>query len=627
MTKKTENKKEVKTDYDSKKNKKEDAPKTKMEQELIIPEGLPKEAEEKLKHLKKDLDKFKDKLLKKFENYVVGIELLPPPKPTPEMTAEDKEAVNILILIDDQDSKTMSKLELKDKLQAMIEEMGKEVNKHFKPQSLLLTELWTNCYDAKHEILELIAQGAIVFDKGMLAAVKISEIHKQMVLKKFEKYIVCYVLGGSLVQGKATPQSDIDVWIVIDDTDVKKMTRVELKDRLRAIILEMGFQAGQMTGIQNKINIQTWILTDFWDGLREANAVYFTLLRDGVPFFDRGIFMPWKQLLRMGKIKPSPEAIDMSMSSGEQLLQRVQLRINEIGMEDIFYSLLMPSQAAIMIYGLPPPTPKETPQLLREIFVNKEKILEEKYVKIMERVVQVRKELEHGTLKTLSGTELDELLKSAHDYLQRINKLFAEIDKKKEAQDVVRIYEDAITGVREALILDGVEHAGEDKIVALFEKHIIAKGGLPQKYLKTIKNVMKAYNDYKENRLSKTEITEVKKEARDLIKHLVEYVQRKRGRELEKAKIRVKYGEKYADIYLLGDHAYIIKDIDSQNTEIEKCEVNEKGGLVNIKSATPEELEHAIVHLNLPPKVFIKEAIFEDLKRIFGQNVEVLLNH
>jgi predicted nucleotidyltransferase len=123
-------------------------------------------------------------------------------------------------------------------------------------------------------------------------------------LQFIEKYIVAYVLAGSIVQGKATPESDIDVFIVIDDTDVKRMTRAELKDKLRAIIIGMGVQAGEITGIRNKINIQVYILTDFWESIKEAHPVIFTFLRDGVPFYDRGIFMPWKQLLKMGRIKP-----------------------------------------------------------------------------------------------------------------------------------------------------------------------------------------------------------------------------------------------------------------------------------------------------------------------------------
>ena len=251
---------------------------------------------------------------------------------------------------------------------------------------MLLSELWQNCYDGKNELLQLIAMGAPIKDTGMLSAIKIAEIHKNMILKKFEKYIVSYVLAGSLVQGKATPTSDIDVWIVIDDTDVKKMTRAELKDKLRAIIIGMGIEAGEMTGIKNKLNIQVYILTDFWDSLKEANPIIFTLLRDGVPFYDRGVFMPWKLLLKMGKIKPSAEAIDMFMGSGEQMLTRVHQKLNDIGMEDIYYALLTPSQAAIMLFGLPPPTPRETPQVMRDLFVKKEKLLESKFVDTLQKI-------------------------------------------------------------------------------------------------------------------------------------------------------------------------------------------------------------------------------------------------
>ena len=43
-----------------------------------ISEGLPKEAQAKMKEVKKNLDKFKDKLLSKFENYVIGITIIPP---------------------------------------------------------------------------------------------------------------------------------------------------------------------------------------------------------------------------------------------------------------------------------------------------------------------------------------------------------------------------------------------------------------------------------------------------------------------------------------------------------------------------------------------------------------------
>ena len=221
------------------------------QQEKAVLEKLPKDVQEKLKAIKSKLEKFQKRVLEKFDKYIVGISLLPPPKPE-EQKPEDKEKINVLVLVDDSDSRKMSKYELKDKLTAIINEIAKEVDKELIPQVVILSELWQNCYDGKYEMLQVMALSAPIFDRGMLAAIKIAEIHKTMILKKFEKYIVSYVLAGSLVQGRATPTSDIDVWIVIDDTDVKKMTRAELKDKLRAIIIGIGIEAGEITGIKKE---------------------------------------------------------------------------------------------------------------------------------------------------------------------------------------------------------------------------------------------------------------------------------------------------------------------------------------------------------------------------------------
>src|SRR3989338_1007492 len=203
---------------------------------------LPPEMEKKLKALKEKLDSFKSKVLDKFGDYIVGITLLPPEKPLPkegepmaegEPVKEEKEPrkeekepakedqkINLLIVVDDTTSQKMTKDELHQKFSTIIKKMAEEVDKNMVPQSILLTDLWQNCYDAKYELNKLISFGAPIHDTGMLAAVKIAEIHKTMVLKKFEKYILSYVLAGSLTQGRATPTSDIDVWIVIDDPHI-----------------------------------------------------------------------------------------------------------------------------------------------------------------------------------------------------------------------------------------------------------------------------------------------------------------------------------------------------------------------------------------------------------------------
>ena len=597
-----------------------------------MPADMPPEAKKRWLELKENLEKFKSKVMEKFSDYVLGISLLPPPKPevdpeTGKETEVDKNKVYVLVLVDDSDSKKMSKEELKEKLSTIIQGMAQEVDPKFSIDTLLLTELWQSCYDAKYDYLQAIAMGMTVYDKGMMAAIKISEIHKSMVLKKFEKYIVTYVLAGSLVQGRATPKSDIDVFIVIDDTDVKKMTRAELKDKLRAIIIGMGIDAGKMTGVENKINIQVYILTDFWDSVKEANPVIFTFLRDGVPFYDRGIFMPWKQLLQMGRVKPSPEAIDMFMHSGDQLLDRVSHKLTEIATEDFFWATLTPTQAAIMLYGLPPPTPKETPEVVRDIFVKKEKLLEEKYVQIIERILKIRKDIEHGDKKTASGEEIDKLLSDSKDYLKRINELFKQIERLKEEHGIRHHYESIVTIVRDILKLEGVEKVTDTEIIHTFESEVIHKGLVPEKYLRIFKDLVKAKKDYDVKRLNKTEVFQINKDAQELIKFLVEYIQRKRSKDIERARIRVKHGNRFGEVILLGKTAFIIHDIDNEDKEISSATVTNDGRLANIKQSNLEELEKAIANTEAVQKSFIKESIFEQLKSIFGKDVEILVNY
>ena len=521
----------------------------------------------------------------------------------------------------------MSKDELHQKFSTIISKFAEDIDKNLIPQSILLTDLWQNCYDAKYDLNRLISLSAPIYDTGMLAAVKISEIHKSMVIKKFEKYILSYVLAGSLTQGRATHSSDIDVWIVIDDTDVKKMSRAELKDKLRAIIIGMGAEAGEMTGIRNKLNIQVYILTDFWESLKEANPIIFTLLRDGVPFYDRGIFMPWKQLLRMGRIKPSREAIDLFMSTGEQSISRIKLRLKDMGMEDTYYAILTPSQAALMLYGMPPPTPRETPEVMEEIFVKKEKLLEPEYVKILKDNVELRKKIEHGEKKELSGTELDEYITNAEKFLKRIRELFKEIEQRHEEKSMVMLYDDIMTIIRDVLKEEGVERAQDEEIIKLFEDELISTGKVPANYLRDLNEIVEAKRKYDAKKLDKIDLDKARKGSGGLIKFLIEYLQRKRGRELERAKIRIKHGQKFGEIILFDTTAFIIADVDAKEQQIEKAKINSDGSLGTLEKSSLEEFEKALASLKVPPRVFIKEPVFENIKKIFGRDAEVLLSY
>jgi uncharacterized protein (UPF0332 family)/predicted nucleotidyltransferase len=585
---------------------------------MQVPADIDEKTRHKIEALREKLEHFQKKVMDRFSEYILGIAIIPPA--TPEKA--DKTA--ILLLIDDTDSKKMPKQELREKLHGIFVKEAEAIDKSIEPETLLLSELWSYAMDGKYEVLQTFVHAVPLFDKGMVSAIKLAETHKQMVLKKFEKYIVCYVLAGSLVQGTATTKSDVDVFIVIDDTDVKKMTRAELKDKLRAIIIDMGYQAGDITGVQNKINIQVYILTDFWDNIKEANPVMFTFLRDGIPFFDRGIFMPWKQLLEMGKIKPSQEAIEIFMSSGDQMLKRVSFKLKEIGIEDFFWATITPSQAALMLFGLPPPTPKETPSVLREVFVKKEELLEEEYVAMFERILKTRKDLEHGTKTEVTGKEIDELMDMTEKYLKRLDKLFEEINVRKEEEAVLHTYENTVTITRDALRLEGVKESPDAKLPELFEKHLTGKGLIPEKYARYLTDIIHAKKDYDKKKLTRTDLGEITKKGREFFKTVIEHIQRSRSRELERCRIRVKHGDAFGELLFLKDIVFIVHDVQKQEG-ISTAKLGSDGSLTHITASNVEAYEHALANPNLPDHLSVKERLFEQLKTIFGNDVEILL--
>lgn len=581
---------------------------------------IPQEVRDKLKKLKDSLDKFKDEALKKLDKQLIGIALLPPNK---DAKPEEKDDINVFVLIDDSDNFKIENL--KEKFDA-IEKIGKEINKNIAPQTVLLSELKESCFDGKYDILQLIGMSAIIYDKGMLSALKVSEIHKTMSIKKFEKYVLSYVAAGSLFRSDSNPH-DIDVFVVIDDTDVKKMPRVELKDRLRVIIQGMGNEAADLAGIKASFHVQTYILTDFWDNVKDANPVIFTFLRDGIPLYDRGVFMPWKLLLKMGRIKPSPEAIDMNMDIGERLLETTRQRLLTAVGENLYYAILNPAQAALMLYGIPPTTPKETVAMMEEIFVKKEKILEQKYVDTLEKVRQYYKDIEHNKIKEIKGAEIDELLKETENYLKRIKVLFIEIEKRAQINKILDIYDALIMVTKDALYVTGIKEMNINQIEKITKEYLVDTGKMPDKFLKTLKAVVKAKKDYDaKKKPSKQEIENIGKEARNYLKYLTEFIQRSRGLEIERAKIRLKYANnKFGEVLLLDKLAFITEDLEKRE-EINMADVV-NSTLKNIRKSSLEELEKELNKLKMPSKAFIKEHIFEDLKKIFGNDVEICVSY
>ena len=78
---------------------------------------------------------------------------------------------------------------------------------------------------------------------------------------------------------------------------------------------------------------------------------------------------------------------------------------------------------------------------------------------------------------------------------------------------------------------------------------------------------------------------------------------------------------------MLDKEAFIIHDIDAEEKTLSKAVIKPDGSLGNPKATTLKEMEEALAKVDIPSRVFIKQPIFDDLKDIFGKDVEVLITY
>ncbi len=583
-----------------------------------LPQEMDKKVREAMEKTKAELEKLKKEFLKKYP-FIRAIGILPPQGirrfVEEEFAPEEKEKIekiskriHLAVIIPEEKFKKVK--EIKDGLIKIADAQKQKVWLYVMSH----VDVFGYGLDGKFEHAADIGMSYPLYDKDFLASFRVAEFHKFLVLKKFERYVVSYVIAGSFVRGDAVKTSDVDTYVIIDDTDVKRMPRLELKEKLRGWIHRYIAEASELAQVKNVLNVQVYLLTEFWEAVKDAHPVMFTLIRDGIPLYDRGTFLPWKLLLKMGKLKPSPEAIDMFMASGDKLNEIVKRRLLDIAVGDVYWSVITPSQALIMLYGRAPPTTKETPDVMKEIFYDKEKMLEKKYIDFLARIIKLYKDYEHQKVNEVSGKEVDELMKEANDYIKRLKELREQIEKGARSKTLGQIYDEVVA------LLKAIFHKdSEAGLASMFKSELVDKGLMNPAHASVLKNVFKFKNMMKEKKKldkaeTKQEIEDLRKNASILIRELVEYRQRDELSKIEKGRFRLRTAK--GDIYeliLTKDGAFLI---DKTSIKLIKD---------RIKESSEKELSEALAKHVQEKDMKIDHRVFHVLEKELG-DFDVLID-
>ena len=571
----------------------------------LVPQNTEK-IQKEMEKTKKELDKLKNWVIKKY-SFTQAISILPPQATEIFIEEEDipkqtEKYIQLYMIIPEAKFKEIPN---------MTKEIIKEIDK-IKGQKIWLQiktpiDIFENCYDGKYDIAGAIAMSYPLHDTGLLGALRVMEIHKSLVLRKFEKYVVSYVIGGSFIRGEAKPTSDLDVIVIINDTDVKKMPRLELKERLRNMIAGKYMQeAVALAGVKNSIHVQTYLLTEFWESVKDAHPVMFTFIRDGIPIYDRGTFMPWKALLKMGKLKPSPEAIDMFMKTADKTKEMIERRLLD-AMIDVYYGVLNPSQALLMLYGLPPPTHKETFKLMDEIFVKKEKLLKKTDIAVLEKGVKLFKAYEHDSKYKISGKEIDKLVKDSEIYMKKLKELGKQIEKRAQEKTIEQFYKDIFE-----LLKSITSQKSQDAMIKSFEKDFVKKGKFTNRHLKILNDVVSARAEFKKGKLNAHKVDDARKNAGILINALIEFSQRCELATINKGKMTIKHKKGIAELATYGGETFLFQD------NIIKKITNK------VEEINMEEVKKAFENQKQQKETQINSEVFTLLKKELG-DFEVIL--
>jgi predicted nucleotidyltransferase/uncharacterized protein (UPF0332 family) len=256
---------------------------------------------------------------------------------------------------------------------------------------------------------------------------------KDRILEKYGDIVKCVIMMGSVARGEFKPTSDVDVFIVVDDTS-KKITPEE-KAEIDETIEKMANE------ISPDISIQpSYTLTEFWDYARVCHPIIYNFIKEGKAVYDSGFFMPIKRLLEMGKIPATREAIESYMEGAPKKLMRAKTVKLLMLAEDCYYAMLNTAQAVLMFMGLEPPVPSKAYGEVKKYLVDPG-ILDPKYAEWLREIIEIRKKIEHKELMDVTGAFVDEWIDKADKFVEKMFQLLSVLEFRKKEKILERTHE------------------------------------------------------------------------------------------------------------------------------------------------------------------------------------------
>lgn len=163
-----------------------------------VPEGTKIEEKqlEKFEKLREKMEDFRKSIIKKYA-FTMALGILPPnasamfeeEEGVPKEAIESKPIHLIMIIPEEQ-------YENIQKIKPEVIKLVKEIKENFWVHIKTPIDIWNYGLDSKFEFVDAISASFPIYDNGFLGALRVANIHKTLLLRKFEKYVTSYVIAG-----------------------------------------------------------------------------------------------------------------------------------------------------------------------------------------------------------------------------------------------------------------------------------------------------------------------------------------------------------------------------------------------------------------------------------------------
>ena len=313
--------------------------------------------------------------------------------------------------------------------------------------------------------------------------IEILKAFTKEVLKKYGPLIRSIVLFGSTARRTARGESDIDVFVIVDDT--RQKISPAFKEKIEDDLDVIAKKQTKLLSVQ-----QPYLLTEFWRLVREGHPIVFNFIREGIPVYDKDMFMPIKRLLQMGEIKPSKEAVEKFIERGPKRIKRVENAKMYMVVEDLYYAMLESAQSVLMFLGKTPPRPTDAPEALRKSLV-KMKMLSEEYVKMLDDVITLRKNVEHKKVNQVSGADLDSWISKTKKFVKKMQNLIVKVEVLKRENMVEKSH--AIMKETTLTLLKALKKTPKkgEALTGAFKRYLVEPGLVHENYLSILTELEK----------------------------------------------------------------------------------------------------------------------------------------